>query len=86
MQRDDSKDELLSLVEMQREYVKKIRDFQEECDKNQIIIEKLTKMGVKIWDYKLLFLLFYLLCAIYSIIHQTNMCPIVSVFTATTTR
>lgn len=45
MQRDELKDKLLEIVEQQRLYVKTIRDFQEECRKNEILVEKLNELG-----------------------------------------
>nr|CAB3228779.1 coiled-coil domain-containing protein 93-like [Phallusia mammillata] len=43
MKRDELTEEYLALVEKHRLYVKTIRDFQEECRKNEILASKITE-------------------------------------------
>lgn len=47
-ERDHLKDRYLDLVEEQRLYVKTIHAFQEECRRNEILINKLQEMGIEV--------------------------------------
>ncbi|XP_039257784.2 coiled-coil domain-containing protein 93-like [Styela clava] len=48
MHRDKLKDQYLELIEQQRLYVKTIHAFQEECRKNEILVEKLQSLGLDV--------------------------------------
>ena len=43
MKRDELNERYSELVEKHRQYVKTIRDFQEECRKNELLYQKLSK-------------------------------------------
>ncbi|PIK53847.1 putative coiled-coil domain-containing protein [Apostichopus japonicus] len=43
MKRDQINDNYLDLIEKQRLYFKTVKDFQEECRKNEILLKKLER-------------------------------------------
>jgi len=44
LKRDELNDEYLALVEKQRQYFKTVKDFQEECRKNEILLTKMSSI------------------------------------------
>jgi hypothetical protein len=44
-QKDRANDDYLSLVDKQRQYYKTVKEFQEECRKNEVLLMKVQSLG-----------------------------------------